>query len=121
MISGWWWPASIKLVIEWQSRIHGNGAVSGPRKCKNTAVSGSSNPGNGPKYFWNPEIVEMVKFLDPVTTKLLLFLDPKIVKMDKQMSGSRNHRNGRQILYGFDWRRCWDFPALLLILKALEI
>ena len=52
----------------------------------------------------------MVQFLDPETTEILPFLDPEIVKMDKKNSGSRNCRNGaisgsrnrrkgRQILY----------------------
>ena len=57
-----------------------------------------------------PENAEMVLFLDPETTEILQFLDPEIVKMDKKNSGSRNCRNGvisgsrnrrkgRQILY----------------------
>ena len=52
----------------------------------------------------------MAQFLDPETTEILLFLDSEIVKMDKEISGSRNCRNGaisgsrnrrkgRQILY----------------------
>ena len=52
----------------------------------------------------------MVQFLDPETTEILPFLDPEIVEMDKKnsgsrnfrngaISGSRNHRKGRQILY----------------------
>ena len=49
-----------------------------------------------------------MQFLDPETTKILPFLDPEIVKMDQQISGSKNgaisgsknHRNGPQILYG---------------------
>ena len=47
---------------------------------------------------------------DPKTAEILQFLDPEIVKMDKKKSGSRNCRNGgvsgsrnrrkgRQILY----------------------
>ena len=55
----------------------------------------------------------MVQFLDPETTEILPFLDPEIVKMDQKNSGSRNHRNGvisgsrnrrkgRQILYGLN-------------------
>ena len=32
----------------------------------------------------NPEIAEMVRFLDPETAKILQFLDPEIVEMDKQ-------------------------------------
>ena len=47
----------------------------------------------------DPEIVEMVRFLDPETEEILQFLDPEIVKMDKTISGSRNRRKGRQILY----------------------
>ena len=54
----------------------------------------------------------MVQFLDPETTEILPFLDPEIVKMDKKNSGSRNCRNGaisgsrnrrkgRQILYRY--------------------
>ena len=54
----------------------------------------------------------MVQFLDPGTAKILLFLDPEIVNMDKKISGSRNRRKvvisgsrnrrkGRQILYGY--------------------
>ena len=35
----------------------------------------------------------MVQFLDPETTKILQFLDPEIVEMDKKKSGSRNRRN----------------------------
>ena len=42
----------------------------------------------------NPEITEMVQFLDPETAKILHFLDPEIVKMDQKISGSRNRRNG---------------------------
>ena len=64
------------------------------------------------KIFLDPDIVEMVRFLDPETTEILLFLDPEIVKMDKKnfgsrncrngvISGSRNRRKGRQILYRF--------------------
>ena len=41
----------------------------------------------------------MVQFLDPETAEILQFLDPEIVKMDKKISGSRNRRKGRQILY----------------------
>ena len=40
----------------------------------------------------------MVRFLDPETAEILQFLDPEITKMDKQISGSRNRRNGGQIL-----------------------
>ena len=32
----------------------------------------------------NPEITEMVQFLDPETAKILQFLDPETVKMDEQ-------------------------------------
>ena len=42
----------------------------------------------------DPEITEMVQFLDTETAKILQFLDPEIVKMDQQISGSRNRRNG---------------------------
>ena len=42
----------------------------------------------------------MVRFLDPETTEILPFLDPEIVKIDQQISGSRNPRIGWQILYG---------------------
>ena len=52
----------------------------------------------------------MVRFLDPETAEILQFLDPEIVKMETKNSGSRNRRNvgisgsrncrkGRQILY----------------------
>ena len=52
----------------------------------------------------------MVQILDPETAEILQFLDPGIVKMDEKnsgsrnrrngvISGSRNHRKGRQILY----------------------
>ena len=44
--------------------------------------------------FDNPEIAEMVQFLDPETAKILQFLDPEIVNMDQNISGSRNCRNG---------------------------
>ena len=58
--------------------------------------------------FLDPEIVEMDK--KNSTAEILQFLDPEIVKLDKQISGSRNFRNGvisgsrnrrkgRQILY----------------------
>ena len=53
----------------------------------------------------------MVRFLDQETAEILQFLDPEIVKMDKNfgsrnhrndvISGSRNRRKGRQILYRF--------------------
>ena len=36
----------------------------------------------------NPEVAEMVLFLDPETTETLQFLDPEIVKMDQKISGS---------------------------------
>ena len=60
--------------------------------------------------FLDPEFVEMVQFLDPETAKILPFLDSQIVKMYQQISasrncrncaisGSRNRRNGRYILY----------------------
>ena len=53
----------------------------------------------------NPEVAEMVLFLDPETTEILQFLDPEstkifpfldqiIMKMDKNISGSRKYRNG---------------------------
>ena len=45
--------------------------------------------------FLEPEIVEMEKkIVDPETAKILQFLDPEIVKIDKKNSGSRNRRNG---------------------------
>ena len=88
--------------------------------------------------FLDPEIVEMVWFLDPETTEILQFMDPEIVKMDQnisgsrycrngakmdklisgsinlrncEISGSRNRRNGRQILYGYHYRRYLKFLA----------
>ena len=75
------------------------------------AVSGSKNCRNGQKNL-DPEIVEMVQFLDAETVEILQFLDPEIVKIGKsisgfrncrnsKISGSRNHRKGRQILYHF--------------------
>ena len=48
----------------------------------------------------DPEIVEMVQFLDAETVEILQFLDPEIVKIGKnncrngKISGSRNHRKG---------------------------
>ena len=59
----------------------------------------------------DPEIEEMVWFLDPETAEIQQFLDPENVKMDNKnsecrnhrngvISGSRNRRKGRQILYG---------------------
>ena len=62
------------------------------------------------KKFLDPKIVEIVRFLDPETAEILQFLDPEIEKMDKNdsgcrncrngvISGSRNRRKGRQILY----------------------
>ena len=41
----------------------------------------------------------MVRFRDPETAELLQFIDPEILKMDKQNSGSRNRRKCGQILY----------------------
>ena len=49
--------------------------------------------------FDDPEIAEMVQFLDTETAEILQFLDQEILKMDKKISGSRNCRKGRQILY----------------------
>ena len=53
----------------------------------------------------------MVQFLDPEIAKIPQFMDPEIVNMDKKnygsinrrngaISGSRNCRKGRKILYG---------------------
>ena len=36
----------------------------------------------------------MVQFLYPESAKILQFLDPEIVEMDKKIYGSRNRRNG---------------------------
>ena len=36
----------------------------------------------------------MMQFLDPENTKILWFLVPEILKMNKNISGSRNFRNG---------------------------
>ena len=46
------------------------------------------------KKILDPEILEMVQFLNPEIAEILQFLDPEIVKMDKKNSGSRNCRNG---------------------------
>ena len=42
----------------------------------------------------NPEIVEVVQFLDTKTVEMMQFLDPDIVKREQFLSGSRICRNG---------------------------
>ena len=40
-------------------------------------------------YIDNPEVAEMVLFLDPEIAEIIQFPDPEITIMDQKMSGSR--------------------------------
>ena len=74
----------------------------------------------------------MVQFLHPETAKILQFLDPEIVEMDKKKSGSRNRRKGaisgsinrrkgRQILYRLTTFLCGWVGGVMCLARLTEI